>query len=578
VEILIQIGKYPALKVTNFTHSLFLKFGYDAQTVAKVKSLPVRFYEPNNKVWEVPISDIDRIVKLFGLDNLTPFNDIPEFTQYINLQEAKKAGKKSTEELIAYYETIQPKVDYDFKTKPDGHQIEAFNIALTERNLFITDVMGLGKTKETIDICDYRRSTKQAKHVLIICGLNGLKYNWHGIEIPKHSYNNSQVLDGTAKQRIEKLQNYWMFYYNIVNLESIRYKENPTDGSNDNKFHDLLVKLCEAGKFEIIVVDEFHKANNHKSLQGIGLRMLKSRDKIALSGTPITKKIEKSWNMLNWMGLETAAYWNFMKRYCILGGWNGYQPTGQYQNLDELHERFDKFQIRRTKDILKLPPKVYTPVYVEMTPSEKKEYALLKNGIIRDAESGELKYIDPLAAVIPLRKFTDVIKIRAVKEKMDEIVENDQSAVIYSMYKQGIYDLTEELKEYKPIIVTGDVKSTQKRQELVNSFQDDGSSNIIMGTIQVLGTGYTLTRSQYVNFLNKSWTCTENEQAEDRCHRRGTTGSVTILSYIVKDTIDERVEEILVNDKMYISKVVDGIPVFKMDQKAVFNFLMKKKD
>lgn len=577
---MILVGKYPAIKVQNATHSLFIKFDYNAELVAKVKSLPVRFYEPSNKVWEVPMSDMDRVVNLFGRDNIRIFNEFPEFEQYLSVLEVRAAGKKSVEELIAYYETLQPEVEYNFKTKPDGHQIEAFNIALKLDNLFITDPMGLGKTKEAIDICDYRKTIGKSKHVLVICGVNGLKYNWHDIEIPKHSHFNSQVIDGTVKQKLEKLMGYWMYYYNIINIEAIRNteqrdKKGNITKENDNPVLELLIKLCNSGKFDIIVVDEFHKANNHKSQQGLGLRSLKSTYKMSLSGTPITKRIEKSWNILNWMGLETSAYWNFVKRYCVLGGFSGWEPTGQYQNLDELHQRFDMYQIRRPKGILKLPPKVPEVVYIEMTPEERRQYREIKSGIIHDAESGEYKRINPANAIIPLRMFTDTVKVRALKEKLDELIENEEASVIFSMYKPGIYMLQEELKDYRPLVVTGDETKTQNRQLTVNAFQDGTISDIIMGTIQVLGTGYTLTRSQYVHFLNKSWVVTDNEQAEDRCHRRGTTGSVTILSYIVKDSVDERVEEILANDKMYIDKVVDGIPVFKMDAKAIFNKLME---
>jgi SNF2 family DNA or RNA helicase len=274
------------------------------------------------------------------------------------------------------------------------------------------------------------------------------------------------------------------------------------------------------------------------------------------------------------MGLETASYWNFVKRYCILGGFSGWEPTGLYQNLDELHGRFDRYQIRRPKGILKLPPKVQEVVYIEMTSEERKEYKAIKNGIISNAETGEARHIDPTNAIIPLRMFTDQIKVRALKEKIEELQDNDEPAVIFSMYKPGIELLKSELKEYNPLIVTGDETKTQKRQESVSAFQS-GDSDIIMGTIQVLGTGYTLTRSQHVLFLNKSWVVTDNEQAEDRCHRRGTTGTVTILSFIVKNSVDERVEEILENDKMYIDKVVDGVPVFKMDKKLIFNKLLE---
>ena len=574
---MIQIGKYPSVRLKS-EYSMFIKFKFDQNTLDKVKSLPVRYYEPNNKVWEVPISDIDRVVNLFGMYNITVFNDFPEVEQYLKLQESRQKNKKSIEELIEYYKHITPKVDFNFKTKPDGHQVEAFNKALELDNLFITDVMGLGKTKSSIDIMDYRKSIGKVNHVLIICGVNSIKYNWVE-EIKKHSWNNCQVIDGTGKQRVEKLMDYWKFFYNIINVESIRNNEKKNrygkvTKPNTNEILNTLIQLCKNGKFQGIIVDEFHKMNNHRSQQGAGLRDLDATYKIALSGTPLTKRIDKSWSMLNWMGFEESTYWNFLKRYCILGGWTGYDVIG-YKNLDELHERFDKYQIRRTKDILQLPPKQYQNVYVTMTKDEHNEYMEIKRGIIRDMETGETESVNPAVATIKLRLFTDKVKVRAIKEIVEELRDNENPAVIFSMYKEGLYILQDELKDYNPLLLTGDIKKVEDKQALINEFQN-AKSDIIMGTIQAMGTGYTLTRSNYVIFLNKTWTCTDNEQAEDRCHRRGTTGNVTVITVLVKDSIDERVEEILANDKLYIDKVVDGIPVFRMDSKQVFDMLMRE--
>lgn len=922
---MILIGKYPSIKIKS-EYSIFIKFkSFNPKYVEMVKTLPVRYYIPDEKVWEVPLSDMDRIVNVFGVDNIQMFTEFPEFQHYLKVREEKRKNKKSVEELIAYYEQIRPEVDYKFKTRPDGHQIEAFNTSLHLDSMFITDVMGLGKaqtldsiiytpfgkttmgnirvgdqvigkdgkphmvtgvfpqgqkqvfevlfndgsstrcckehlwtiktyyhgkwktmelqdvakevqrvqrvyipmsdpvqfheksveidpyvmgvllgdggfssgyvgitssdieiisevnkylpkdhicekldciesgygfiikslsehrttegnlvknqlkkeglwrltsedkfipekyiynsidcrisilqglmdtdgyasndgtlqfystsyfladgvseivqslggnarfhicqgsykkdgvkieckeyylitinlpdginpfrlsrktsrvrlikkykptriirkieyvgrldcqcimvdskdhlyltddyivthnTKQAIDICDYKRLIGESKHVLVICGVNGLKYNWKDLEIPKHSWYNAQVIDGTKKQKIEKLKSYYMFYYNIINIESIRNnekrnKEGKIIKENDNEILEILIKLCNNGKFDAIIIDEFHKANNHKSQQGKGLAELTSKFKIALSGTPITKKIERSWNILHWFGYETSSYWSFLKRYCVLGGFSGYDVVG-YQNLDELHSRFDQYQIRRTKDILKLPPKVHQNVYVEMTNDERKEYNKIKNGIITDVESGETKIVDPMVATLKLRLFTDKIKVRAVKDFIEELQENDQPCVIFSCFKEGLNNLSDEISEYRPLICTGDLKKASDKQKVIDDFQDRGVSNVILGTTQAMGTGYTLTRSEYVGFLNKSLVCTDNEQAEDRCHRRGTTGSVTVVSFIVKDSIDERVEEILENDKLYISKVVDGIPIFKMSKDVIFDKLISE--
>ena len=258
------------------------------------------------------MSDMDRVVNLFGVENIRIFNEFPEFEQYLRIREQKAKNAKSVDELIAYYENLKPEVEYNFKTKPDGHQIESFNTALHLDSLFITDAMGLGKTKQAIDICDYKKHVGLAKHVLIVCGVNGLKYNWME-EIKKHSWNNCQVIDGTTTQRLEKLMGYWKYFYNIINIESIRNnakfdKKGTLIKENDNPILNLLIKLCDSGKFEVIVVDEFHKANNHKSQQGLGLRCLKAKYKIVLSGNPpITKRIERAWSILNWMGLKLLS-------------------------------------------------------------------------------------------------------------------------------------------------------------------------------------------------------------------------------------------------------------------------------
>ena len=148
---------------------------------------------------------------------------------------------------------------------------------------------------------------------------------------------------------------------------------------------------------------------------------------------------------------------------------------------------------------------------------------------------------------------------------------NDNSCVIFSPFKKELYTLKDEvLDNYKPYLITGDEKDSEKRQVYVNEFQSNPRPQVMMGTIATLGTGYTLTKSNYVIFLSKDWIVGNNQQAEDRCHRIGSTDTVTIISVIVKGTIDERVEEILESDQFYIDQVVDGKFPFK-DNQAVWN-------
>ena len=89
-----------------------------------------------------------------------------------------------------------------------------------------------------------------------------------------------------------------------------------------------------------------------------------------------------------------------------------------------------------------------------------------------------------------------------------------------------------------------------------------------------MGTGLTLKKATYVFFIDKAWTSGENEQAEDRSHRIGTTGTVTIISMIAKNSIDEGVEDYLKENKDLFDKVVDGKGQ-KVDMRALLNKLLK---
>jgi SNF2 family DNA or RNA helicase len=105
-------------------------------------------------------------------------------------------------------------------------------------------------------------------------------------------------------------------------------------------------------------------------------------------------------------------------------------------------------------------------------------------------------------------------------------------------------------------LITGDTKD-EVRQANVEQFQN-GNSKIIIGTIGAMGTGLTLTAGTVVIFMDHPWNRALYDQAVDRCHRIGQKQSITIYNLMCKDTIDERVWQ-LVKDKGAISDMlIDG--------------------
>ena len=83
-----------------------------------------------------------------------------------------------------------------------------------------------------------------------------------------------------------------------------------------------------------------------------------------------------------------------------------------------------------------------------------------------------------------------------------------------------------------------------------------------------------LFRSSYVFFIDKLWNSGENAQAEDRAHRIGTAGTVNVISMVAKGSVDEGVEEYLLENQDLFDRVVDG-KGSKADIKTILNKLLK---
>lgn len=72
-----------------------------------------------------------------------------------------------------------------------------------------------------------------------------------------------------------------------------------------------------------------------------------------------------------------------------------------------------------------------------------------------------------------------------------------------------------------------------------------------------MGTGITLNAASYAIFIDTPWTSSAYLQAQDRIYRIGTNKPVIIYNLICKDTIDERVLEIIEDKEAISDYIVD---------------------
>lgn len=534
-------------KGTYFKDAYRVSFRYDTDTVNKVKSLSERRYLPDDRAWEIPAHELPNLVEKLGINNIANNGGVLDALAG-NAKEIEDKRAATKERLRG----IKPVVEFDFTTDPLPHQIEAFNYGIDKNEILIGDEQGLGKTKESIDITVARK--KDLCKCLIVCGVNSVKYNWEK-EIKTHSKEKSVMIDQKTMPLRAKALEDWIKgseYYAIINIESLR----------SEVIQDAIYVAISDGYIGCIIIDEIHKAKNGNSQQGKALRMLKSPVKIGLSGTPMNKA-EDLWNILTWLGVEKRSFYSFKNHYCIMGGYGGYKVVG-HKNLESLNEELNKVMIRRKKEeVLDLPPKIHSTEYVELSKAQQKLYYEIKQGIIEDMEN-ILASVNPLSCTLRLRQLTggmfteDNPKLERIMDMLEEeIVPNGYKAIIFSQWEQVASLYAYALQQYNPVYIVGKV-SPEDRQKAVERFQTDPSCKLAIGTIGAMGTGLTLNKASYVFFIDKLWNSGENAQAEDRAHRIGTAGTVNIISMVAKGSVDEGVEEYLLENKDLFERVVDG--------------------
>ena len=548
-------------KGTYFDDAYKISFKYDLSTVQKIKELAERRYIPDLKAWEIPAHELTALVEKFGLSNIMAEESLLDAFKAKEVEDKRDATANRLE-------GIKPIREFKFKTTPLPHQIEAFNYGMERERLLIGDDMGLGKTKESIDIMVARK--REAVKCLIVCGVNSTKYNW-AEEISKHSGEKSVMIDGkTMSLRVQQIQGWYKGseYFGIINIESLRNKQ----------IQDAIYNGVKNGFIGAVVVDEIHKAKNGNSQQGKALRTLKTPLRMGLSGTPMNK-VEDLWNILTWLGVEKRTFYQFRNTYCIMGGFGGYQVVG-YKNLESLNAELNKVMLRRKKEeVLDLPPKVYKTEYVELSRNQQRIYSDIRNGIIEDLEN-ILTSINPLSCTLRLRQLTGGLfteenpKLDRIKDMLEEeIIPNGCKAIIFSQWESITEIYKEALQKYNPIYITGKV-DPEDRQREVERFQTDPNCKLAIGTIGAMGTGLTLNKASFVFFVDKSWNSGDNGQAEDRAHRIGTEGTVNIISLVAKGSIDEGVEEHLLEGKDVVDRVVDGKGM-STDYRTILTKLLK---
>ncbi len=422
---------------------------------------------------------------------------------------------------------------------PLEHQKEAIQKLVENKKFILADDMGLGKTTSTI----IAALESGSKKVLIICPAT-LKINWKR-EIENYSDKTIYIAEGKNFNTDAD--------FVITNYDIIKNFHDPKKKDNSQIL---------TSKFDLVIVDEAHYIKNATAQRTKLINdIVKNTERIwLLTGTPMTSRPIDYFNLLSIIDSPVAKNWMaYAIRYCQgyqfnVNGRKVWNVTGA-SNLEELRDRTLGLTLRRLKEnVLDLPDKIITPVYLRL---KSKEYEEVMGEYYDwyDKNPEESKSLTvQFSKLTKVRQIIADEKIAQTIELAENILEQDKKVIIFCNFTDSLNKITEHFG--KAAVKLDGSMSKPERQHSVDQFQDNPKVKVFVGNIKAAGVGITLTAAEAVIMNDLSFLPSDHAQSEDRAYRYGQKNNVLVYYPIFENTIEGIIYDILNNKKQVIATVM----------------------
>jgi len=433
------------------------------------------------------------------------------------------------------------KVEIDYEPynhrPPLSHQKEAIEKLVGNDKFILADDMGLGKTTSTV----IASLESDAKKVLIICPAS-LKINWMR-EIENYTDRSISIIEGKKWNDAD---------YVILNYDILKNFHNIKDRKNS---------IILNNQFDMVIMDEAHYIQNKKAQRTkIANDIVKKIGKVwLLTGTPMTSRPMNYFNLLDLVDSPVADNWMaYAIRYC-----EGYQfnvgnkkiwNVNGASNLEELRDRTKPQVLRRLKeDVLDLPEKILTPVYLRL---KSKEYEKLMGEYYEWYESSEesSSLTIQFSKLMKVRQIIAESKISNTIEIAENIIEQGKKVIIFTNFTDTLNQINDHFGK-KSVKLDGKMSKTQ-RQFSVDEFQNNEKIKVFVGNLKAAGVGITLTSAEAVIMNDLSFVPSDHSQAEDRSYRYGQKSNVSVFYPIFENTIEGIIYDILSKKKNIFETVM----------------------
>lgn len=429
----------------------------------------------------------------------------------------------------------------------------------------LADDMGLGKTLQTLTFLQHYQNLYPKAKFMVVCPTT-LIYNWEN-EIKKFTPDITYHIHHGPQRNQHKAA------FESCHLIITTYGTLRSD-----------IKNLSQIAFDYVVLDESQAIKNPLSQVAKASLQLQSKNRLALSGTPLQNNTFDLFAQMNFLNPGMLGTMDFFRNEFAT-------PIDKMQEEEakvQLRKMINPFLLRRTKEQVApdLPEKSEMVLFCEMGSKQRKIYDAYRNSF-RSKILGEIEdrgidraQLSILTGLMKLRQICDSPAILneteqfenhsvKIEELVRELTENTGShkALVFSQFLGMLQLIREELDRlHIPYVYFDGSTSSTEREKAIRKFQDEDDCRVFLISLKAGGVGLNLTAADYVYIVDPWWNPAVEQQAIDRTHRIGQTKNIFAYRLICKDTIEEKilllqerklslVKDLIADDNAFIKKL-----------------------
>lgn len=383
------------------------------------------------------------------------------------------------------------------------YQMWGVKYALHQERILLGDEMGLGKTVQAIATMVSLRNTG-GTHFMVVCPASVLA-NWCR-EIRKMSLLSVTKIHGAGRRSAFEA---WLKTGGVAvtTYETTAYLGLPFDF-----------------KFKMLVVDEAHYIKNPEARRSENVRniSLHAERLMFMTGTALENKVDEMINLIRILQPDVARQ---------VQGLAFMSAAPQFRNaVAPVYYR------RKREDVLtELPDLIESEEWCSMGYEEEIAYerAVMSKNF---AEARRVSWnVDDISASSKAARLVELV---------NEAASEGRKVIVFSFFLDTLRKVSMLLGSRCIGPINGSV-APQRRQEIIDEFDNAPAGSVLVAQIQSGGTGLNIQSASVVIICEPQLKPSIERQAIARAHRMGQHRDVLVYRLLCENTVDEKMLELL---------------------------------